>query len=242
MTKIDQDTEAAIRAFVAEHFPNDTVVGEEDDTVYGTSGFVWYIDPIDGTDNFVRKIPFFAITATRLGPSAEDSFSVIHNPISGQTFASLMEDGSYENEHLCNHTADTIGGRIFIDVSGNSKTYPWTMTARANLWKGIYQKFGKCSSYHCALLGLAYVAAGRLDGYLSLGHKPWDAAAGLYLVKSAGGAISVCTDGVWQRYTGAIKDLFGEQHDSSVITFASHPDIHDEILDFIGDPEKWADE
>lgn len=116
VTQIDTEIEAVIRSFIAEHFPDDSIVGEENDDVTGTSSFVWHIDPIDGTDNFLRKIPFCAISIARLGDTAEDSFAIVHNPITNLTFASLMEDGAYENEHVTNMTAEPLGGKFTFSL------------------------------------------------------------------------------------------------------------------------------
>ncbi len=241
VTEIDKKIETIIRTHVAERFPDDTIVGEEGDTREGTNGFVWFIDPIDGTDNFVRKIPFFAVTATRLGPTAEDSMAIIHNPISGQTFASLMEDGAYENEHLCNLTADIIGGRTYISVGASSRKAAWVKPARTKMMEALSDRFGQSTMLGSSLLQFAYVSSGRIDANFCFALSPWDSAAGLYVVKAAGGAISVFENGSWSLYKGAIKDLYGDHFDQEPITFVSHQDIHQEILDFVGDPQAWAD-
>ncbi len=241
VTAVDEAIEQTLRAHIAKRFPHDTVVGEEGDTTIGTSGFVWYIDPIDGTDNFVRKIPFFAVTAARLGPTAEDSFAIIHNPISQQTFASLMEAGTYEDKNLCTLTADSIGGKYFITVSANTRHNETLRQVRSALWGALYQRFGKAGSYHSALLELAYVAAGRLDGALFVGMSPWDTAAGLYLVKAAGGAISMFKSGQWNRVEQLpIQHLYGSTFEAPATVFVSHPDIHEEVLDFVDDPLRWV--
>lgn len=240
LTEVDTRTERAIRDFVTANFPDDSIVGEEDDTIVGNSGFVWFIDPIDGTENFVRKIPFFSITATRLGPTPEDSFSIIHNPVSGQTFASLMEDGVYENQNVVQMTAETIGSKYVVNVTCG-KGESWYKPARYALTYTIALEYGKSAVFSSALLEYAYLAAGRIDGFINLGLEPWDSAAGLYLVKAAGGAISTFTDETWQRYTGAIRDLYGPDYQATPIIFASHPDIHEQFCDFIGNPRNWAE-
>lgn len=242
VTEIDTTIETRLRAYVQEHFPDDTIVGEEGDDVVGTSGYVWYIDPIDGTENLVRKIPFFAITATRLGPGPEDSFAIVHNPISRQTFAALMEDGMYENENIATLTSETIGDRIVVDVAnGSGKDGAILKKARYALITGLGMHYGKSGNYNSGLLEFAYVASGRLDGFLSLQHKPWDSAAGLYLVKAAGGAIHKFTNGKWELYEGSIRDLYGESYREQHIYFVSHPDIAAEVLEFIGNPYDWAE-
>ncbi|MCB9816423.1 inositol monophosphatase [Candidatus Nomurabacteria bacterium] len=238
VTKIDTDTEVLLRDFVAEYFPYDAIVGEEGDDVSGTSGYVWYIDPIDGTENFVRKIPLFSITATRLGAGPEGSFAIVHNPISGQTFASIMEDGVYENQRLTTFREGKVGGRLAINVL-SSKAEPWILPAKYNLIQALGIKYGKSSSFSAGLLEFAYVAAGRLDGVISLLSSPWDTAAGLYLAKAAGAPISLYIDGRWQRYDGAIRDLYQDLTARHLI-LVSTPAVHDELCAFVGDPRAWA--
>lgn len=240
LTEIDGKIERILREHIAERFPEDTVVGEEYGADAGASEFVWYLDPIDGTNNFVRKIPFFGVTATRLGSTPEDSFSIVHNPVTGQVFASLMEDGTYENERLCNLQEPVVDSKYFITVS-TMKSEPWMMQARYNLYGAIATEFGKSGHYSSALLEFAYVAAGRLDGFLAMGFTSWDTAAGLYLVKAAGGAISIWKDEQWQRYDGPIKSLYGDHCLDRVTVFASHAHIHDRFIEFVGDPRKWAE-
>lgn len=237
VTKVDQEIETRLLAFINQQFPDDAIVGEEHGSKDGTSGFVWHVDPIDGTDNFIRKIPFCAVSVARLGDTAEDSFGIVHNPFTRQTFSSLMDEGVYENEHVHNLTADPLGGRYVISI-GRGKTEEWMRPAGFALQKELAVAFGKCHAYGSSALELAYVAANRIDAYLTFGLKSYDYAAGLFLVASAGGAISVFEEGAWRRWTGSLKELCST-HER--IIFASHPDIHAKMLDFIGDPHAWAD-
>ncbi|MCA9362164.1 inositol monophosphatase family protein [Candidatus Kaiserbacteria bacterium] len=239
VTKIDTETEAALRAFIAAHFPHDTIVGEEGADVTGDSGYVWYIDPIDGTENFIRKIPLFSITATRLGPGPEGSCAVVHNPISRQTFASFMEAGVYENRTLATRAATAIGGRRAIHVLSSSYE-PWVKPAKHRLVHELGARYGRSASFSAGLLELAYVAAGRLDGVIALHNNPWDTAAGLYLNKSAGSRISLFVDGEWQGYHGAISALYGASKRERPILLVSDPVMHDELCAFVGDPRQWA--
>ena len=234
VTYVDKTIETGLRSFIEEHFPEDSIVGEEHDDTTGTSGFVWHIDPIDGTDNFLRKIPFCAISVARLGDTAEDSFGIVHNPITKHTFASLMENGAYENERLTNLTAEPLGGKYVIGLGRGREV--WMKRASYRIMEGVGLKYGRCAPYHSTALELAYLSAGRLDGFLTFGLNTYDYGAGLFLVRAAGGAISVLEDGVWQRWEGSIKDLC-DCHGKTI--FASHPDIHDDIRDFIGIPMDW---
>ncbi len=236
VTAVDEEMEQVIRQFVSEHFPHDAIIGEEGETVEGTSGFVWHIDPIDGTDNFLRKIPFCAVSIARLGETAEDSLAIVHNPITKHTFATLREDGAYENERVTNLTAEPLGGRLVVSL-GVGRTESWMKPTAYRIKEAVGTKFGKCDSYGSTALELAYLAAGRIDAYLTYGLYSYDYAAGLSLVRAAGGAISVFEEGRWQRFEGSLKSLCATH---GKIIFASHPDIHDEIRDFIGDPKQWA--
>lgn len=236
VTKIDKEIEVVIRSFITKHFPEDSIIGEEDNDVVGTSSFVWHLDPIDGTDNFLRKIPFCAISIARLGDTAEDSFAIVHNPITDLTFASLMDEGTYENEHLTNLTAEPLGGR-FLTCIGAVNTEPWMVSAKQQLMIGCADKFGKGRSYGSTALELAYVSAGRIDAFLTYGLHSWDYAAGLYLVRAAGGTISVFENDEWREWTDSIKELCKEH---GKIILVSHPDVHAEVRDFIGNPKDWA--
>ena len=238
VTEVDQAIEQELRAWIDKNFPEDAIVGEEEEAKDGTSGFVWHIDPIDGTDNFLRKIPFCSISVARLGPDAEDSFGIVYNPLTEQLFASLMEDGAYENERVTNLTAEPLGGKIVVTI-GRGRKESWMQTAAFGIQKGVGLKFGRCMPYNCTALELAYLSAGRTDGFLTFGLNSYDYAAGLYLVKAAGGMISVFENDTWSVFEGSLRELCAE-HGKTI--FASHPDIHCEIRDFIGDPKKWADD
>jgi myo-inositol-1(or 4)-monophosphatase len=235
VTLVDQTIEAALREYIATHFPEDSIVGEEGVNFEGTSSFVWHIDPIDGTDNFLRKIPFCAVSVARLGDTVEDSFAVIHNPITRHTFASLMENGVYENERVTNLSAEPLGGKYTISV-GAGRGEDWMSPARFRIMEAMSLRYGRCKAYGSTALELAYLAAGRIDAYLTYGLYSYDYAAGFFLVRAAGGTISTFEDGAWHSFEGSIKSLC-DTHGK--IIFASHPDIHEEMLQFIGDPHAW---
>ena len=237
VTKIDKEIESIIREFIARHFPDDAIVGEEHDDIEGTTGFVWHIDPIDGTDNFLRKIPFTAISIARLGDTTEDSFAIVHNPITNHTFASLMDNDVYENEHIVSCLSEPLWERYLV-TTGIRPTEPWVQSAKHNIHKALEKEFGKGVSFSCTALQLAYLAAGRMEGFLTMGLKSYDYAAGLYLVRAAGGKISVFENGTWRLAEESIKDICNEH---GKILFASRPDLHDRALSLIGDPKKWAD-
>jgi myo-inositol-1(or 4)-monophosphatase len=238
VTEIDTQIEQTLISYIRQHFPNDTIVGEEYGTQQGTSGFVWHIDPIDGTDNFLRRIPFFAISVARLGDTPEDSFGIIYNPATKQMFSSFLEDvgGMYENERLTSLRPEPTGGRYFIAV-GAGKREPWMATARYGIMKELRTKTTKGVSYDCSALELAYVAANRIDAVLSFGLSTYDYAAGLFITKAAGATLSVFENGAWRPWTQNLKEFCAVQGRTF---FVSHPDVHAQLLAQIGDPSQWA--
>jgi myo-inositol-1(or 4)-monophosphatase len=237
VTRIDKAIEKEVVALVRTLFPEDTIIGEEGGSYEGTSGYVWHIDPIDGTDNFLRKIPFCAVSVARLGDTAEDSFGIVHNPITKQTYAALMDRGVYEREKVQVINTDILGGRAVVSIGRGRES--WMKSAAYNLQKSLGIHFGKCSVYNCTSLELAYIAANRIDGFLIFGLHSWDFAAGLYLIKAAGGVVSVYDDGAWYEWTKSLKELCS-RHDR--IIFASHAGIHKDAVAHIGNPRAWSDE
>ena len=131
VTQIDKDIEGALVAYIRTEFPDDTIIGEEGEGYIGTSDFVWHIDPIDGTDNFLRRIPFCAISVARLGSIIEDSFGIVHNPIMKQMFAALMDGGVYESEHIYTMTDELLGGRAVVSIARGRE--PWMKSVSYNL-------------------------------------------------------------------------------------------------------------
>lgn len=236
VTAVDTAIEKVLVAFIREQFPNDSIVGEEGGSYEGVSNFVWHIDPIDGTDNFLRRIPFCAVSVARLGETVEDSFGIVHNPITSQTFSALMDEGVYENNHVHNLSADLLGGRAIVSVCRGKEL--WMKSATYNLQKELGIRFGKGASYGCCALELAYVAANRIDGVLTFGLNSYDYAAGLFLIQAGGGNISVFRDGEWFDWDASLKNLCAA-HGETI--FASHAGIHAEALELIGDPRQWAD-
>lgn len=237
VTAIDTAIEARLFEYIRTHFPQDSIVAEEGGGHVGDGAYVWYVDPIDGTDNFFRRIPFTAISVARLGDTAEDSFALVYNPITDQLFASAMDEGVYENTRVHTLHDDTEGGRAIVSVCRGKAS--WMKTAAYNLQKQFGVTLGKGTAYGCCALEIAYIAANRIDGALVFGLNPYDYAAGLYLVESAGGRISVWQDGAWQRWTGSIKALCALPE---CTLFVSHAGIHDQVRELIQNPQQWSDE
>ena len=160
--------------------PNYSIISEEDgsETNKDTQN-VWIIDPIDGTTNFLHGIPHFAISIA-LKSKNEIVCGVIYDPIKDEMFYADKNNGAYFNNHRIKVSKrKNFNGCIFA-MGGNDE--------EALKDKAITnQSIRKSGS---AALDMAYVAAGRYDGYFQKNLKLWDIAAGIIIVKEAGGQIN----------------------------------------------------
>ena len=189
VTQIDKDAEQAIIHKIQQSYPEHAFVGEEGGVVEGNEDFKWIIDPLDGTTNFIRGIPHFAVSIALMYKGRLDQ-AVVFDPIRGELFTASKGNGAQLN-----------GYRIRVansrDLSNTILATAFPFKDKANLpvclerFTQIYQECGDVRRCGSAALDLAYVAAGRYDGYWEKGIKPWDIAAGELLVREAGG---MCTD------------------------------------------------
>lgn len=188
VTRIDKEAEQAIINKIKQSYPEHSFVGEEGGVVAGDETFKWVIDPLDGTTNFIKGIPHFAVSIALLHKGKLDQ-AVVFDPIRGELFTASRGQGAQLN-----------GYRI---RTGNAKELTSTILATALPFKNkenlagyqdsfnlIFRQCGDIRRSGSAALDLAYVAAGRYDGYWEKGLKPWDIAAGELLVREAGGLIT----------------------------------------------------
>ncbi len=136
---------------------------------------IWIIDPIDGTTNFLHGIPHFAISIA-LKIDGELISGLINDPIKNEIFFAEKNNGAYFNNHR-------------IRVSKKNNLDECLFSSDSNGLKNIFPKLNMRSA-GCAALDLAYVGSGRLDGYFHNNINLWDIAAGILIVKEAGGSIN----------------------------------------------------
>jgi myo-inositol-1(or 4)-monophosphatase len=185
VSEADRNVELLIRSRLAEAWPEDGVYGEEHDPKQGTSGFDWVIDPIDGTTNFVNGIPEWTIVLAGVTEGRTES-GVIHNPNAGETFSALRGAGA-----MLNGTAMQVADATPLDSGTVSVGYSNRVEAR-NVVPVIEGLIERGTMYHrnaSGALSIAYVAAGRLLGYMEEHMNAWDCLAGQLLVEEAGGRV-----------------------------------------------------
>jgi myo-inositol-1(or 4)-monophosphatase len=181
----DRNVELLVRAEIAAAFPDDGIVGEEHDSVVGTSGFTWVIDPIDGTANFVRGIPAWCVAiAVVRGP--DTVVGVIHDPVHDESHHAMQGGGAYMNSDAISVAvdADITDGSIGIGFSGRT-----TSAGIRKLVAEILDDGGIFYRNASGALSLAYVACGKLLGYVEEHMNAWDCLAGQLLIAEAGGVV-----------------------------------------------------
>jgi myo-inositol-1(or 4)-monophosphatase len=184
VSQVDRDTEIALIDMLAKILPGARVLGEE----FGGSaeGLAWVIDPIDGTSNFVRGLPLWCLSVALVKDGVPVA-GAIYDPNADEMFSAIRGGGTRLNG-LPVHVATTASlDAALLGLSFSFKSRPEAHHAvlRALMdARGLYRFLGS------GALGLAYCAAGRVDGFWEDWMMPWDVAAGLILVTEAGGLVS----------------------------------------------------
>ena len=187
VTDVDQKVEREIISIIKKAYPSHGILGEEGGEVKGDE-YQWIIDPIDGTRNFIHGFPHFAVSiAVTFRNKIE--YGVIYDPVRQELFTARRGKGAQLNERRirvsqCKHLEESLLGTGFA-YRHTDKHSPLPR----ELLQSILPVSGDIRRAGAATLDLAYVACGRLDGFWEMGLRIWDIAAGVLLVKEAGGMI-----------------------------------------------------
>jgi len=185
-TEVDRQAEAEIVRELRRAYPDNAILGEES----GASGkpnarFTWVIDPLDGTHNYLRGIPQFAVSIAQLD-RGEPVHAVIFDPLRDEIFTASKGDGAFLNDRRIR-----VGKREGLDGSLIATGFPYRqrahLDAQMDMTRVLLGRAEDLRRAGSAALDLAWTANGRLDGYFEIGLKPWDMAAGVLLVREAGG-------------------------------------------------------
>lgn len=186
VTQIDKDAEQAIINKIQQSYPNHSFLGEESGEIVGSeSDFQWVIDPLDGTTNFIKGIPHFCVSIALLHKGRLDQ-GVVFDPIRGELFSASRGKGAQLNGYRIRTSKPK-------DLSGTvlATAFPFrnkdTFQDFNSRFSAIFNQSGDIRRSGSAALDLAYVAAGRYDGYWERGIHSWDIAAGELLVRESGG-------------------------------------------------------
>lgn len=216
VSEVDRMAEQEIIEILQNAYPNYAVLAEESGYQEGQD-FCWIIDPLDGTTNFLHGFPQYAISIALVHRN-QIEIAVIFDPIRNELFTASRGGGAHLNNRRMrvSQVAQLKGALIgtgfpFRDMS--------TFQHYIKMFEAVVPQAAGVRRAGAAVLDLAYVAAGRFDGFWESGLKPWDMAAGVLLIKEAGGII---TD-----YQGGDKFLESGQ------LVAGNPKIYKSLFDLI---------
>jgi myo-inositol-1(or 4)-monophosphatase len=184
LTEVDGEVERLVVSRLAELFPSDTFIGEEGGREASDS--VWVIDPIDGTANFARGIPHFCISIAYL-KNGRASIGVIYDPMRDEMYSGVAGGGASLNGAPLAVSGTSDIRAATLEIGWNNRSGVASFLALVE--KAMAEGAGMIRSGSGAL-GMAFVAAGRIDAYLETHINAWDVLAGLILVQEAGGYVS----------------------------------------------------
>lgn len=215
----DRESEAVIRRVVLGAFPSDRFLGEET----GLSGAdetapSWIVDPLDGTANFVRGFPHWAVSIarTRGGLLGTLEAGVVWDPVKKDLFTAERGAGAFRNSLRLR-----VPPRPGLDGAALATGFPFRQQQKIDrylsIFRALFMKSRSIRRAGSAALDLAYVAGGIFDGFFEFGLSPWDTAAGALLVTEAGGLVTDFDGGAAWRTRGNV--------------LAATPGVHAELLD-----------
>jgi myo-inositol-1(or 4)-monophosphatase len=216
VTDADEAAQAAIHELIGARFPDHAFLGEEGLQTLSADapGPTWVVDPLDGTSNYARQFPFFCVSIA-LSVDGQPQLGVIFDPLRDETYSAVRGQGAFVQRGRGQRRA--MRASPIVDMVEAIIGVDWSRDAhvRAQVIAGAARVGELCRTIRAtgsAALGLAYVAAGWLDGYVNLALAPWDVAAGSLLIEEAGGAISTATGEPWRLGAPAVAASNGHLH------------------------------
>lgn len=217
VTNVDKQVEQFFINKIHANYDGHRVLGEEGlgDRDVTADGVIWIIDPIDGTTNFVNQQRHFAISLA-IYEDGIGQIGMIYDVMSDEMYHCRSGEGAYLNESPLPKLQKKPLSQSLIGINAswliqNRKIDPAVLTPLVNEVRGI-------RSYGSAAIEIAYVASGRLDGYISLRLSPWDFAAGKLLIDEVGGKLT--------KIDGTDIELLKQN-----TVFAANPSVHEKILE-----------
>ena len=199
VTEADRASQDAIQAILASAFPDHRFLGEEDATGQPIEALrpaanappTWIVDPLDGTANYVHDVPAYCVSIG-LWAGGEPVLGVILDPRQNELFTAIAGSGAKLNDKpiRVSSTASVRDGLIATGFPANFAKQQKNLA----LWAKASEHVQALRRTGSTALSLAYVAAGRFDGYWAFDNWPWDVVAGFALIREAGGLVT-CADG-----------------------------------------------
>jgi len=194
VTEIDTQAEAEIIEIIRKHYPDHAVLGEEtgQSAGRGESEFLWIIDPLDGTTNFVHGFPQFAVSIG-IQRRGRMEHGVVYDPLRQELFTTSRGEGAQLDGRRIRVSNHLGLERALIGTGFPYRSNVQYLDRYMAMLKAVMQATAGIRRPGAAALDLAYVAAGRLDAFWEFGLSPWDTAAGVLLITEAGGMVGTLT-------------------------------------------------
>ena len=189
VTEVDRASEQAIIDILLKAFPQHGILGEETGTTHGQadSEYQWIIDPLDGTTNFIHGMPVYAVSIA-LAHQGVVQHGVVYDPSRDELFTASRGGGSFLNNRRLR-----VSKRTRLEDALIGTGFPFRKGDDLDTYLEMFKKVAeRCVGLRrpgAAAIDLAYLAAGRYDGFFETGLKPWDVAAGSLLITEAGGLV-----------------------------------------------------
>ena len=187
VTRVDRSAEEKIIETIREYYPDHAFLAEESG-IRGESDHVWIIDPLDGTTNFIHGVPIFGVSiALRIKGRIE--LGVVYDPNRQEMFTAMRGRGAQVDGHKMR-----VSGRRSLDGALIGTGFPYRskdkVEAYTRMLIDVLSETAGVRRPGAASIDLAWLAAGRYDGFWEFGLNEWDIAAGSLLVREAGGLVS----------------------------------------------------
>jgi len=187
VTEVDKAAEEAIIETLSEAYPNHGILAEESGELLNNSDHIWIIDPLDGTTNFIHGFPQYAISIA-LSVNGVLQQAVIYDPNRDELFSASKGGGAYVDRRRLR-----VADQIKLENALIGTGFPYRQDQDVGQYLKIFADMTRqCAGLRrpgAASLDLAYVAAGRYDGFFESELKPWDMAAGALIITEAGGLV-----------------------------------------------------
>ena len=219
VTEMDARAETLIVERLHARFPDDAILAEERGTEAGRSGRRWIIDPLDGTTNYAHGLPIFAVSIA-LEAEGQVRLGVVYDPNLDELFVAEQGAGASLNDAPL-----AVSSTAILDESLLATGFPYdvreTPDNNLNEYAAFCLRARGVRRMGSAVIYLAYVAAGRLDGYWELRLGPWDVAAGALLVEEAGGRVTDLKGGALDLDAPAVVATNGRIHEAMLAILQS---------------------
>ncbi|MFN2421638.1 MAG: inositol monophosphatase [Gemmatimonadota bacterium] len=225
VTEADHQAEARIVERIQDAYPDHAIVAEESG-LHGDGDDVryrWIVDPLDGTANFVHRIPAWAVSIA-LVEVGSPIVGVVVDPLRDEWFTAVAGRGAtHDRGDPGDATPIEVSPSTDLDEAILATGFPFRQPHEIDRYMGafddLFRRVSDMRRIGSAAIDLAYVAAGRVEGFWEIGLKPWDIAAGELIVLEAGGRVSDWRGGMEHRSTGWIA--------------AGNPVTHDLLLEVL---------